>query len=238
MSAAQTCCRLGASLVVFHSPCSRSGASRVWWSGDVSGARLRHLQVRVVSRFSALQRACKNIYVLTWRQMRAFSFRFCNGVVRPCGCCPAPAAATAQRPVPARFLAGSWPVPVAGSWPVPGQFLAGSWPVPAQRPVPARFLPGSSCPAAGCFLAGSWPVPGRFLPDSRAASASVGRLLRRSRARGWAAQPSTGCTAGTLSLSGHGCCTTLVALCADASCVRLYLEILESFKIRLGRKSC
>jgi hypothetical protein len=144
------------------------------------------------------------------------------------GSCRSNRPAAGSCPVPGRFLAGSWPVPgrfLAGSWPVPGRFLAGSWPVPAQRPVPARFLPGSSCPAAGCFLAGSWPVPGRFLPDSRAASASVGRLLRRSRARGWAAQPSTGRTAGTLSLSGHGCCTTLVALCADASCTALFGDI-------------
>ena len=78
------------------------------------------------------------------------------------------------------------------------------------RAVAARLLPQQ--PPSGRFLPGSCPVPARFLPDNRAApaSASVGRLLRRSRARGWAAQPSTGRTAGTLSLSGHGCCTTLV----------------------------
>jgi hypothetical protein len=33
---------------------------RVCWSGDVSGARPRHVRVRVVSRFSALQKTCKN----------------------------------------------------------------------------------------------------------------------------------------------------------------------------------
>ena len=40
----------------------RSGAlCRVRWSGDVSGARPRHVRVRVVNRFSALQTTGKNI---------------------------------------------------------------------------------------------------------------------------------------------------------------------------------
>jgi hypothetical protein len=201
------------------------------------------------SVWSAPFQRCKGrAKVLKWRQMRAFSGYLTGWCGRAVAARLLPQQPPSGRflpgscPVPGRFLAGSWPVPgrfLAGSWPVPGRFLAGSWPVPAQRPVPARFLPGSSCPAAGCFLAGSWPVPGRFLPDSRAASASHGRAVA-------AQEPGTGLgsttlnrphTAGTLSLSGHGCCTTLVALCADASCTRLNLEILESFKIRLGRKS-
>jgi hypothetical protein len=66
------------------------------------------------------------------------------------------------------------------------------------RAVAARLLPQQ--PPSGRFLPGSCPVPVRFLPDNRAApaSASVGRLLRRSRA-------ATGRT--TL-----GCCTTLVRM--------------------------
>jgi hypothetical protein len=104
-----------------------SGAiCRVRWSGDASGAWPRHVRVRVVSRFSALQKTGKNIEMAA----NASVFRFRIGVVRPCGYCPAPA----------RFLPG-------------GRFLPGSCPVPAQRPVPARFLPGS-CPVpaqgSGC----------------------------------------------------------------------------------------
>jgi len=41
--------------------------------------RPRHVRIRVVSGFSALQRACKHI---KWRQMQAFSIQFCVGVVR------------------------------------------------------------------------------------------------------------------------------------------------------------
>jgi len=105
---------------------------RVRWSGDVSGARPWHVRVRVVSRFSALQKTCKNIEMAA----NASVFQFCVGVVRPCGCCPAPA----------RFL--------------PGSFLPSGRFLPGSCPVPARFLPGS-CPAAGSCL-----VPARFLPRS------------------------------------------------------------------------
>ena len=131
----------------------RSGAiCRVRWSGATSGARPRHVRVRVVNRFSALQTTGKNIFniqytILKWRQMRAFS----GSVSEWCG-----------RAVAARLLPGSCPVP-------------------ARRPVPARFLPGS-CPVPARFLPGSCPVPARFLPDGRAGTASVGRFLRRSRA--------------------------------------------------------
>ena len=72
-------------------------------------------------------------------------FRFCIGVVRPCGSCPAPAAGTAQRP--------------NGSCLAAKRFLPG-------RTVPAkRFLPGrsGSCAAPARFLPGSCPVPARFL---------------------------------------------------------------------------
>jgi len=127
----------------------RSGAiCRVRWSGAASGARPRHVRVRVVSRFSALQKRAK---ILKWRQMRAFS----GSVSEWCG-----------RAVPARFLPGSCPAPA--------RLLPGSCPVPAQRPVPARFLPGS-CPVPARFLpdgrAGIASV-GRFLRRSRAATAA------------------------------------------------------------------
>ena len=53
---------------------------QVRWSGAASGpGRPRHVRIRVVSGFSALQRACKHI---KWRQMQAFSIQFCVGVVR------------------------------------------------------------------------------------------------------------------------------------------------------------
>ena len=104
----------------------RSGAIfRVRWSGDVSGARPRHVRLRVVSRFSALQKACQNIEMAA----NASVFRFRIGVVRPCGSCPAPA----------RFLPDGRAVPASrpnGSCLAAKRFLPG-------RTVPAkRFLPG------------------------------------------------------------------------------------------------
>jgi hypothetical protein len=101
---------------------------------------------------------------LKWRQMRAFSnyVSECIGVVRPCGCCPAPA----------RFLPGS--CPAAGSCPVPARFLPGSCPVPAQRPVPARFLPGS-CPVPARFQPGSCPTAGQEPPRSGDSCAGAGQ---------------------------------------------------------------
>jgi hypothetical protein len=106
----------------------RSGAiCRMWWSGAASGARPRHVRVRVVSRFSALQYCKKRAKILKWRQMRAFS------------------GSVSERGAAVRLLPGSCPVPpscpVPARRPVPARFLPGSCPVPAQRPVPARFLP-------------------------------------------------------------------------------------------------
>jgi hypothetical protein len=121
----------------------------VRWSGDDYGARPRHVRVRVVSRFSALQKACKRI--LIWRQMRAFF----NSVSEWCG---RAAVLPGSCPAPARFLPDSCPVPAQR--PVPARFLPGSCPVPARFLPSGRFLPGS-CPAAG-----SCPVPARFLPGS------------------------------------------------------------------------
>jgi len=114
------------------------------WSDDVSGARPRHVRLRVVSRFSALQKACQNIEMAA----NAGVFRFCIGVVRPCGSCPAPA----------RFLPDGRAVPASrpnGSCLAAKRFLPG-------RTVPAkRFLPGrsGSCAAPARFLPGSCPVP-------------------------------------------------------------------------------
>jgi len=116
----------------------------VRWSGAASGARPRHVRVRVVSRFSARQKLGKNIEMAA----NASVFRFRIGVVRPCGSCPAPA----------RLLPGS--CPAAGSCPAPARLLPGSCPVPAH-PAAGSFLPGS-CPPGSC------PVPARFLPDGRA----------------------------------------------------------------------
>ena len=43
-------------------PSERSGAiCRVRWSGEVSGARPRHVRIGTVSRFSGLQRSPQNI---------------------------------------------------------------------------------------------------------------------------------------------------------------------------------
>ena len=146
-----------------YSPFFQPGHARKWcpvlcrvrWSGGVSGARPRHVRLRVVSRFSALQKACQNIEMAA----NAGVFRFCIGVVRPCGSCPAPAAGTAQRP--------------GGSCPDPGRSRA-SYRLEAERflprgqTVPAR--PDGSCQAVPArpkrFLRGSCPVPARFLPGS------------------------------------------------------------------------
>ena len=134
----------------------RSGAiCRVRWSGAASGARPRHVRVRVVSRFSALQKTGKNIEMAA----NASVFRFRIGVVRPCGSCPAPA----------RFLPGS--CPAAGSCPAPARLLPGSCPVPAQRPVPARFLHGSRAR----FLPGSCPTAGQEPPRSGGSCAGAGQ---------------------------------------------------------------
>jgi hypothetical protein len=145
------------------------------------------------------------------------------------GSCPAPA-----RFLPGSCLAGSWPVPgrfLAGSWPVPGRFLAGFWPVPGRFLPSGRFLPGS-CPVPRAQRpAASWPVPGRFLagscptagqhpPRSGGCCAGAGHGVGQHNP-----QPAAPLRAGTLSLSGHGCCTTLVALCADASCTALFGDI-------------
>ena len=51
---------------------------QVRWSGAASGARPRHVRVRVVSRFSALQKTCKNIEMAA----NASVFQLCVGVVR------------------------------------------------------------------------------------------------------------------------------------------------------------
>ena len=50
------------------------------WSGAASGARPRHVRVRMASRFSALQTKGR-AKILQWRQMRAFS----NFVSEWCG---------------------------------------------------------------------------------------------------------------------------------------------------------
>jgi hypothetical protein len=160
------------------------------------------------------------------------------------GSCRSNRPAAGSCPVPARFLAGSWPVPgrfLAGSWPVPGRFLAGFWPVPGRFLPSGRFLPGS-CPVPRAQRpAASWPVPGRFLAGS---CPTAGQHPPRS----------GGCCAG----AGHGVgqhnpqpaaplalyryrvtgAAPRLWRCARMLPVRLYLEILESFKIRLGRKSC
>ena len=123
----------------------RSGAIFwVWWSGDVSGARPQHLRVRVVSRFSAVQKTCKNIEMAA----NASVFQLCVGVVRPCGSCPVPA-----RFLPSgRFLPGSCPAPArslpdgrAGAASV-GRFLRRS------RAATAAPLSGAAPPLCGCFL--------------------------------------------------------------------------------------
>jgi hypothetical protein len=113
-----------------------SGAiCRVRWSGTASGARPRHVRVRVVSRFSALQKTGKIIEMAANASVFSFQVPYrCGAAVRllPGSC-----------PVPARFLPG-------------GRFLPGSC------PVPARFLPSGrfSCPvpAPARF---SCPVPAR-----------------------------------------------------------------------------
>jgi len=58
----QNSVRFGVSQTFGRQRPHRGGAiCRVWWSGGVSGARQRHVWIRVVSRFSALQKTCKNI---------------------------------------------------------------------------------------------------------------------------------------------------------------------------------
>jgi hypothetical protein len=127
----------------------------------------------VVSRFSALQKACQNIEMAA----NAGVFRFCIGVVRPCGSCA----------VPARFLPDGRAVPASrpnGSCLAAKRFLPGRT-VPAR---PKRFLPGRTVPAKR-FLPGSRPVPAtaetvpaRFPPgscDRRNGSCAVpARFLR------------------------------------------------------------
>ena len=89
----------------------------------VSGARPRHVRVRVVSRFSALQNTCRNIEL---RQMRAFS----NYVSEWCGRAVAAQLLPGSCPIPARFLPSS-------RLQLPGSCEPGSCPVPARRPGPA-----------------------------------------------------------------------------------------------------
>jgi hypothetical protein len=62
---------------IYRKWCDFSGAR---WSGAASGARPRHVRVRMVSRFSALQTKGR-AKILQWRQMRAFS----NFVSEWCG---------------------------------------------------------------------------------------------------------------------------------------------------------
>jgi hypothetical protein len=120
----------------------------VRWYVDVSGARPRHVRVRVVSHFSALQKACQNIEMAA----NAGVLRFCIGVVRPCGCCPAPAAATfSGRAAAGRTPAGAAP---ATAWRRGSNRLeAGQQPprgrTDAVRGSRAAFAArqGSSCPA-------------------------------------------------------------------------------------------
>ena len=54
---------------------------QVRWSSAASGARPRYVRVRMVSRFSALQKTCKNIEMAA----NASVFQLCVGVVRPRG---------------------------------------------------------------------------------------------------------------------------------------------------------
>ena len=113
----------------------RSGAIfRVRWSDDVSGARPRHVRLRVVSRFSALQKRAK---ILKWRQMRAFS----GSVLEWCG-----------RAVPARLLPQEPPSGRA----VPARTPAGAAPATASRPngCCAR-QPRGFCSATGQLLPSS-----------------------------------------------------------------------------------
>ena len=58
--------------LAYRTICRRFVGTRVRWSGDVSGARPRHVRVRVVSRFSALQKGAETLKC-KWRQMQAFS---------------------------------------------------------------------------------------------------------------------------------------------------------------------
>ena len=129
----------------------RSGAIfRVRWSGDVSGARPRHVRLRVVSRFSALQKACQNI---EWRQMRAFL----GSVLEWCGrAVPArllPQELPSGRAVPARTPAEAAPATASrpnGSCLAAERFLPRGQTVPARPDgscLAKRFLPNGSCPA-------------------------------------------------------------------------------------------
>jgi len=101
----------------------------------------------VVSRFSALQRACRNIEMTA--KAERFQLLFRSG-----------AAVRFLRPVPARFLPGSCPVSA--------RFLpsgAGSCPV-QDCPVPAR-QPGSIRLSVGWLLRRSRAATGRTSHRSR-----------------------------------------------------------------------
>jgi hypothetical protein len=93
----------------------RSGAfCRVRWSGDVSGggARPRHVRVRVVSRFSALQKTCIKILKMA-ANASVFQFMCRSGAavrLLP-GCCPVAARLLLPGccPVAARLLCPQCP---------------------------------------------------------------------------------------------------------------------------------
>ena len=139
--------------------------TRVRWSGDVSGARPRHVRVRVVSRFSALQKGAETLKC-KWRQMQAFS---AGSVSEWCGrarlLCWAPAAATAQRP--------------GGCRPDPGRRRASNRVAAGQQPPRggaatvsrpngsclAKRFQGSCDPAIRFLPRQTVPLAKRFLPN-------------------------------------------------------------------------
>ena len=133
----------------------RSGAiCQVRWYGAAPGARPRHVRVRVVSRFSALQKTGKNIEMAA----NASVFQLIMYVSEWCG-----------RAVAARLLRGSCPDPARR--PVPARFLPGSCPVPArflpdgraETASVGRFLSRSRAATAAPLLGAAPHLCGRFL---------------------------------------------------------------------------
>ena len=175
--------------LAYRTICRRFVGTRVRWSGDVSGARPRHVRVRVVSRFSALQKGAETLKC-KWRQMQAFSAgsvsEWCGRARLLLGSCRSNRSAAGRLPAEPRQEARQQPrgggtatASRRGSncleaerflprQTVPG-FLRSCHTVPAARqtvPLAKRFLPNPSCLAKRFLACGPTHAATRLPPPS------------------------------------------------------------------------
>ena len=140
------------------------------WSGAASGARPRHVRVRVVSRFSALQKTGKNIEMAANASVFRFRLPYRSGAavrLLPGSC-----------PVPARFLPLQEPGRNrAGTGQEPGRSRAGAGQQPHGRTTPIRNLKTLTFVAISIFLPVFCSAEKRL--TTRARTSAAGRQKRR-----------------------------------------------------------